>query len=52
MPLADASRFVERRLFMEIFDLNKLLFFIFFFVPGFISMKVWRAMVPGKLWMD
>jgi len=54
VPLADASRFVERRLFMEIFDLNKLLFFIFFFVPGFISMKVWRAMVPGRVigWTD
>jgi hypothetical protein len=39
---------------MEIFDLNKLLFFIFFFVPGFISMKVWRAMVPGRVisWTD
>lgn len=32
---------------MEILDLNKLSLFIFFFVPGFISMKTWRLMVPA-----
>ena len=33
---------------MDIFSLEKLRLFFFFFVPGFISMKIYSLMVPGE----
>lgn len=31
---------------MEIFQANKMIIFILFFIPGFISIKVWRLLKP------
>lgn len=33
---------------MEIFELNKMLLFIIFFIPGFISMKVFHLMIASE----
>lgn len=34
---------------MDIWDANKLILFIAFFVPGFIALKVWDLLVPGEV---
>ena len=33
---------------MDIFNLDKLNIFLLFFVPGFISMKIWSSIVPSE----
>jgi len=34
---------------MDIWDADKLILFIAFFVPGFITLKVWDLLVPGEV---
>ncbi|RXE58025.1 DUF6338 family protein [Acetivibrio mesophilus] len=33
---------------MDIFNIDKLSLFLFFFVPGFVSTKVWNLLVPTE----
>lgn len=34
---------------MELFQVDKLILFILFFIPGFISIKVWRLLKPADI---
>ena len=34
---------------MDIFDMNKIYIFLLFFVPGFISTKIWNLLVPSEV---
>ncbi|QOX63897.1 hypothetical protein FRZ06_11420 [Anoxybacterium hadale] len=32
----------------ELFDIDKISLFIFLFIPGFVSIKVWRLLIPSE----